>query len=1113
MSSVRSVQGQRITPAGFFVLRTPLLPVDDLIRWSDSLHASEVFRSDADSVAVRLAWQKDIDVVRARLREIVDRPEVRQALLVASPSLESSINHWAHDPDSKKGLQTERSIVRYFARMVGRATPFGLFSGCSMGTVADGPREIADDELRLESRANYRVKNRLDYYYMCALASGLQRLPSFADELRYWPNSSLHLIGDVWHYVETTLLDPYPSHHLVEVHNDSYICEVLERARTGARIPELMDALLLLPRGSRFSRHDAREYVQELVNAQVLVSSLSPLVTGQSPLDDLIGQLAGLQSGMGPAETLRRIRTRLAEFDGRGLGIPRTDYEQITSTARSLTASLDSPFPFQVDMMKPFQKGVLSAHVIDELVGGVEFLCATGASPPREPGDVRAFREAFSSRYGQVWMPFLQVLDEDVGIGFGRHLPSRTSFIIRGGSLAAQRLNDDLRFNEYHAVLLRKVVECASSGASEILLQKSDFPARGLAPRSLPGSFMIRASIGAPSIAALREGDFRLYLRYSFTWSGTAFLARFCSLDAGLTFHVRSHLRDEETNDKDAVYADIVYLPEGRAGNVLYRPVLRNYEIEYLGRSGASTEQRLPISDLLVKVTGNGEIVLRSRHLGKRVIPRLTAALDYTNPRLAPVYRFLGFLQYGPQTNVPIFDWGPLATLESLPRVRVGRVVFSPAQWRIMPKEMDCLTTGDRCDRFIAVQELRDKRRLPRWVLFVQKDNTLPVDLDNPLSVDAFGHILKRAGEGRLVEMYPGPGEMCVTGPEGHFHHELTIPFLAQSVPTAPDQPTSSGPMRPVEVNLSSTVDRHVTSFPPASEWAYIKLYAGPATLDEVLSGTIPSLVRAAFSDGLAMSWFFVRYADPEPHLRIRFHGEPKCLTEKLLPLVTTTLDPFLSGQRIWKMELSTYEREIERYGGLEGTAIAEEIFCADSEAVLAILQALDPNDNSSTRSLVAIMGIDRLLGDCGLVLSERREIVRRGSDSLRLHLRSDSKERRHLDRMFREQRTQINALLDGLHDGGKAMAAASEAFQARSAQVAPLVRRLRSLDQRSQLSHSVRALASSFVHMHVNRVLRFASPQAELPLYHLLFRAYCGRLATIAATTAASDRSQPNSL
>jgi hypothetical protein len=47
-------------PAGFFALRTPLPPHDELVSWSSGL--------------------------RERLCETIKRPEVREALFVASPS-------------------------------------------------------------------------------------------------------------------------------------------------------------------------------------------------------------------------------------------------------------------------------------------------------------------------------------------------------------------------------------------------------------------------------------------------------------------------------------------------------------------------------------------------------------------------------------------------------------------------------------------------------------------------------------------------------------------------------------------------------------------------------------------------------------------------------------------------------------------------------------------------------------------------------------------------------------------------------------------------------------------------------------------------------------------
>ena len=70
-------------------------------------------------------------------------------------------------------------------------------------------------------------------------------------------------------------------------------------------------------------------------------------------------------------------------------------------------------------------------------------------------------------------------------------------------------------------------------------------------------------------------------------------------------------------------------------------------------------------------------------------------------------------------------------------------------------------------------------------------------------------------------------------------------------------------------------------SFGPASEWLYVKLYTGPATADGVLRDVLaPVVAEAGLPPG---SWFFIRYGDPDWHVRLRFHGDPEMLHGPLL--------------------------------------------------------------------------------------------------------------------------------------------------------------------------------------------------------------------------------------
>src|SRR5262245_13709992 len=111
--------------AGFFVLRAPLLAADTLRRWGEAGVPAE----GEDPLVAR-------ERARSLLREVIERPEVREAIYVASPSLSERLGKWIADPETKAGAKVEAALVRYFARMCSRPTPYGLFAGFSVGEIA-----------------------------------------------------------------------------------------------------------------------------------------------------------------------------------------------------------------------------------------------------------------------------------------------------------------------------------------------------------------------------------------------------------------------------------------------------------------------------------------------------------------------------------------------------------------------------------------------------------------------------------------------------------------------------------------------------------------------------------------------------------------------------------------------------------------------------------------------------------------------------------------------------------------------------------------------------------------------------------------------------------------
>jgi thiopeptide-type bacteriocin biosynthesis protein len=1006
----------------FFVLRTPLLPFDEFLAWGDSLKGE---------------WRADVEVLRIRLREIVGRPEVQQALYLASPSLFVSIPYWEEGPDSRRGLQTERALVRYFARMCGRPTPFALLSGSSTGTIGE------QSGLLFGARQHYKAVTRLSYEYLLALTDGLKSTPDISSRIRYWPNSSLIRIGTMWHYREIATVNGCRVEEPIRVQNDDYLDLAIQRARHGATIAEIAEAL----RPAGVSHPEAAEYVMSLISAQILVSELEPPLTGDSPLDDFRRQIAELPALAPAAVQLERARAAITAIARKGLGAGPVVYE-------SLTPEVGNPVPsiIHVDMIKPFATGVLPTAVVDELGRAMRFLCIDGISPAEEPPTIRAFRESFVERFGHAWVPLLEALDEERGVGFGRialppHRPALTRFQAR---------------------LLQEVMECAAAGRTEIVLQDTDFQGRAVHVGALPDAFSVRAAIGAQSMEALRQGAFLVHLLSAAGPSGAAMLGRFCHANPELERHIRRHLLQEEALDPEAVYAEIVYLPDGRTANILSRPIFREYEIAYLGRSGCPQDRQIRPDDLLVTATPDERVLLYSQRLNKRVIPRLSAAHDFSDPRLAPFYRFLCYLQYQPRTNVPAVNWGVLEELPFLPRLRTGRVILSVARWRLSAEDVARLDSPDRSGVFAAVQALRRARHLPRWILYSEEDASLPVDLENPLSVDAFVHVLKRAGSGRVTEMWPTPDQLCVSGPEGSFQHEFIVPFVRLDA----GRPAGIGPVV-TSANRSAM---------PGGTWLYVKLYGGVAALDELVTTMLPLL-----NIGVARKWFFVRYQDPHHHLRLRFHDSPGRLKGELFQRIVSLVREPLSSKRLWKIQFDTYEREVERYGGPRGISTAESIFSVDSEAAIAVLQALGPHK----RLLVAALGVDRMFRDFGFNCEERLAAVRIARNFVENTLRPDDTMKKNVSQAFRMERRELEEMLLG-----KAPAAILQAYETRSARLVPLVRRLERMERIGRLTRGVRDIVPSYVHMHVNRMMASTSATVEYTLYDFLVRAYAGWVA-----------------
>lgn len=1009
---------ESLITSGFFVLRAPVLPLEELDR----------LRADPDHL-VRLAAA----------------PEVAEALYLASPALMRRFATGVVDP------RLSAAITAYLVRMCSRATPFGLFAGCATGTVGEVTALIVDGPEGLVRHS------RPDTEVLTALVERLLDNPASRPQMVVEPNSSRYRAAGALRMVDSRIRNGRRSHHLVVVEDDVPLRSALQAASGGATVEQVIGAVEI---DTGAERDAVSNYVDALVDAQVLTAVAEPAVTGPEPLAHVTTALRG--GGFDDTvAALDSVAEQLANLDLAGPGNSPDAYGALTESLLALSGNGEEARLIQVDLHRAGSGLTLGRDVVRQLSEGVALLHRL--APAVENAPLRRFKEAFRARYDDRAVPLMEVLDEELGIGFNpsTHPAADKSPLLAGidlGGLAA-----DTAFTDRDAVLLDLLIRTRESGAQSVELDNATIGRlSGTEPLPLPDALAVTATVLDDGVEIVNaHGP-----------SGAQLLGRFCHGDARLHAAVRAHLRAEEAHAPGVVFAEIVYLPEGRTGNILTRPVLRDYELVLLGRSGAPAERQLSVDELTVRLDG-ARLVLHSARLDAEVRPRLSTAHNVAASGFG-VYRFLAALQDDGVSGELGWNWGALAGAPALPRVTAGRLVLSRARWRLSAAELAALTASDAIAGWAA---LAADRGLPDEVLIADGDNRLYVDTASPALTAAAAKVLRGRTAATLQEVLPS---RAAVGPQGHYAHELIVPFLRQA--------------EPIPAAKQGPPPRLRRTFPPGSEWLYLKVYAGTASSDRILTQTVGPVLDRLRRDQIVDQWFFLRYADPEHHLRIRLHGDPVVLREHALPALTTALDPHIDEGAVWKVVLDTYDREIERYGGDAGIELAERMHALDSDSVVQVLGMLDDEDAGlDARWKLCIYATDRLLADAGLTLSQRRDWAQRGASGYRSEYPNAPHLESGIARRWRAERAEITALLDD--DSAHPYEQARQVFRQRSAQTAPLLAELAERHRRGALTVPVPQLLHSFNHLHAIRLLRSAARTHELIMHSFLDRYYLSRV------------------
>lgn len=1051
-------------PAGFYLLRAPAFSAQIVTQFAEDMPALEAWAGlplHERTASFEQARQHG----QERLRELIAHSTLLQAALaVASHDLTESLTHLPrHEATLPPRTQRIYSrLLRYITRMSTRPTPFGLFSGVALGTWT------TQTTLKLRAPIFHHVRVRPDMGWLLALIQQLEQDPHLLPQMRVVRNALL------WECGARLLLpsaDAYgqQEHHSLSLRSLPLVQVIVAHTRQPVAYAQLVTRVhQAFPHVAEARIHWV---LQQLWSTHVLLSTFRPPFTHVEPTTFLAEQLRTIPAAHRIHQELEALLNVVIDGSHQSMEALTQQMSGLVEHQKTLVPGYTLS-PLQVDAALHVQTPAIHQQIAEAAASAAALLLRVGTHPQGSQA-LHQYRAAFIQKYGCAEVPLLQLLSEEGGLG----APSTYTQPPRASVLpeSTTPLSEQERTRE--RVLSTLLAQALRTQRNEIQLNDAHLRAftqwEPSKAHPAPALLDVFCQLHATSGEEIDQGNWLLVLT-GITLGGRS-MGRFVDLLGESAYaHLQTFLRVEEALFPDVLFADLQYLPtDARCGNVALHPPFHAYEIAVNTMPLRAPEQVISLDELVVGVREQ-RFYVRSLRLGKEIKAVQSHLL---NPRFAPnVCRFLLDIAWDGCPIPECFTWGSLHHTPFLPRLTYGKIVLSLARWRLQPTDIVPQGEGDAAFRwFVGLQQWRHQWHVPRYVYLTHLDQRLLLDLEHPLLAQELATALQTCRQPgaclTLQEMLPDLTHLWLRDEQdAPFVAELVVPLLLNAPMRPPLATAEKSNPRYAWPRLIAESERRAL---PGGEWVYLKCATPVLFQDEVIAGPLRTLVHMLHNAGLCTTWFYLRYADPEPQLRFRFQATHAIRQEDLLHHVLAWGRQLTHEGRFSHMCLDMYEREIERYGGPALIDDVERFFTSNSEALSAVIAARTTRTLTFEPLVVAVFSLDHLCACWGLDFPARLCLAQRlageyeAMDAFRPY-------RRLLTELLVpwQTRTQEPFL--------KQRASLASFLTAQEAVIQPIAQHMHALDQQGDLWETPANIIRSVAHLHLNRLLGIDRTQEQ---------------------------------
>lgn len=845
-------------------------------------------------------------------------PDIRENILLASRSLYNNID--------KNSLEVKNSLMRYILRSSTRTTPFSLLAGMGRG------RFLSQNNIfnQIDTKKYYR-KTRVSYQWLSNIISKLEF--SIGEDLFVKMNTTLIIspynVTNMWlsNFYDSSMNGIHSS-----IINNKLIGAILNNTSEFIKIKDLVSML-----STQFEPEVLiRKTIDVLLKREFLISDCRIPLTELHQLEKLINILENeYPQQIEFINKCKKVEEYIDEIDQLPLGAAEKEYlnlldymEEINDASDYLCTDL-----FQKSELILTSKMKQDINCICKYMLGLSDLFGKSIKYDSIDQINEMLHENYSDTYVQlsiVWKDIEEII-------LRTYLEEGKEEIEQEDLLKIMLLSMN---KERNPILMNLDEMLKNKKRSDCNIRPFELALNLFQDQNGDTIYLVSNVIG--------------YSRWGRGMSKYAYEMAYIG-------------KEDYFKELDYCEVEISFMPkDNQSANISLITPFSDYVLYY----GAENEKKIRISLDDIYLTGYKEHIL---FYSKKMKKRLEFVLNnnINEMKLPPVLKFL--INATDQYYTSIFRFNKeleerSRQMVSVPQVRYKNYIFQPHCWN-MHYEINHLCNEDEFIQLL--HKFREEFSIPDLVFIkdIENEQYIRMNFNQREQVHDLYHQFKANKYIQIQEDLNSMYNSIVIDENKDYYYTDFLFYLKCNNQAERKLKFYEERFIDQSMNLKSIL------FPFEENWITIKIYVETILHECFLTTLMKPFVNELDKNEIIDQYFFVRYIDSKPHIRLRIKAKD-CKIYQVVDRIMQFEKEIQKKEVVESICIVPYKRELVRYGGPELYLYCEKIFCMESKMVLEILSNKEIGKRFS-KAEIAVLYLTRLLFDMKFTYSECLEILK----------------------------------------------------------------------------------------------------------------------------------------